>query len=113
MKLQEIVDSLSLVVKTASARLTKEVTGGYVSDLLSDVMANTKDGYIWITLQTHQNIVAVATLKELSGIILVNNRTPDADTLKKADEEGIPILVSSLSAFEIAGLLYNLGLKCR
>jgi hypothetical protein len=76
-------------------------------------MANTKDGYIWITLQTHQNIVAVATLKELSGIILVNNRTPDADTLKKADEEGIPILVSSLSAFEIAGLLYNLGLKCR
>lgn len=113
MKLQELVDSLSLVVKTASANLSKEVTGGYVSDLLSDVMANTKEGYVWITLQTHQNIVAVATLKELSGIILVNNRVPEADTLKKADEEGIPILVSSLPAFEIAGLLYNLGLRCR
>jgi len=113
MKLQEIVDSLSLVVKTASAHLTKEVTGGYVSDLLSDVMANTKDGYVWITLQTHQNIVAVATLKELSGIILVNNRTPEPDTLKKAEEEGLPIMVSSLPAFEIAGLLYNLGLRCR
>jgi len=113
MKLQELVDSLSLVVKTASANLSKEVTGGYVSDLLSDVIANIKEGSVWITLQTHQNIVAVATLKELSGIILVNNRAPDADTLKKADEEGIPILVSSLPAFEIAGLLYNLGLRCR
>jgi TPP-dependent 2-oxoacid decarboxylase len=113
MKLQEIVDSLSLVVKTASAHLTKEVTGGYVSDLLSDVIANIKEGSVWITLQTHQNIVAVATLKELSGIILVNNRTPEPDTLKKAEEEGLPIMVSFLPAFEIAGLLYNLGLRCR
>lgn len=113
MKLQEIVDSLSLEVKTASSKLTNEVTGGYVSDLLSDVMGNSKDGHVWITLQTHQNIVAVAMLKELSGIILVNNRAPDADTLKKAEEEGIPIMVSSLPAFEIAGILYNLGLRCR
>ncbi|MEW6215969.1 MAG: serine kinase, partial [Nitrospirota bacterium] len=90
MKLQEIVDSLSLEVKTASSNLTREVTGGYVSDLLSDVIANSKEGNIWVTLQTHQNIVAVATLKELSGIILVNNRNPDTETSKKAEREGIP-----------------------
>lgn len=112
MKLQELVDSLSLEVKTAPSNLTKEVTGGYVSDLLSDVIANSKKGNIWITLQTHQNIVAVATLKELSGIILVNNRTPDAETLKKAEDEGLPILVSPLPAFELVGRLYTLGLRC-
>lgn len=111
MKLQEIVDKLSLEVKTASSNLTREVTGGYVSDLLSDVIANSKEGNIWITLQIHQNIVAVATLKELSGIILVNNRNPDAETLKKAEDEGLPIMVSPLSAFELVGTLYNMGLR--
>lgn len=104
---------MSLEVKTASSNLSKEVTGGYVSDLLSDVIANTNEGNIWITLQTHQNIVAVAKLKDLSGIILVNNRTPDPETLKKADEEGLPIMVTSLPAFEIGGRLYTLGLRCR
>ena len=112
MKLYEIVDTLSLEVKTASSHLTKEVTGGYVSDLLSDVMANSKEGNIWITIQTHQNIVAVATLKELAGIILANNRTPDADTLKRAEEAGIPIMRSPLPAFELAGRLYTLGIRC-
>jgi hypothetical protein len=112
MKLQEIVDGLSLEVKTASSNLTREVTGGYVSDLLSDVIANSKEGNVWITLQIHQNIVAVATLKELSGIILVNNRNPDAETLKKAEDEGIPIMASPLPAFELVGKLYTLGLRC-
>jgi predicted transcriptional regulator len=111
MKLQEIVDTLSLEVKTGSSNLGKEVTGGYVSDLLSDVIANSKEGNLWITLQTHQNIVAVATLKELSGIILVNGKRPDEDTLRKATDEGIPIMITPLPAFEIVGRLYALGLR--
>lgn len=113
MKLQEVVDTLSLEVKTGSSNLTKEVTGGYVSDLLSDVMGNANEGNIWVTLQTHSNIVAVATLKDLSGIIIVNNKVPDSDTMEKAEEKGIPILVTSLPAFEVVGRLYNLGLRCR
>ncbi|MEW6108204.1 MAG: serine kinase [Nitrospirota bacterium] len=113
MKLQEIVDSLSLSIKTPALDLNREVTGGYVSDLLSDVIGNSKEGYIWITLQIHLNIVAVASLKGLAGIILVNNRTPDEDTLKKALEENIPIMTSSLPTFEIVGRLYNLGLRCQ
>jgi hypothetical protein len=111
MKLQEIINNLSLDLKTPAVDLNKEVTGGYVSDLLSDVIGNSKKGCIWITLQTHQNIIAVATLKDISGIILVNGRNPDADTLKKADEEKIPLMVSPLPAFEIVGRLYNMGLR--
>ena len=113
MKLHEIVDSLSLEVKTPSLDLSEEVTGGYVSDLLSDVIGNSNKGNVWITLQTHQNIIAVAALRDLSGIILVNERNPDADTLKKANEEGIPLMVSSLPAFELVGRLYSLGIRCR
>lgn len=110
MKLSEIVETLNLEVVTASRKLDNEVKRGYVSDLLSDVMANSEKGDIWVTLQIHQNIVAVATLKGLSGIVLVNGRCPDEETTQKAEAEGIPILVSMLSAFEVVGRLYKLGI---
>ena len=113
MKLQEIIDSLSLKVETPSADLNKEVSGAYVSDMMSDVMGNAKDGFLWITIQVHVNIIAVASLKNLSGIILVNSRVPAEDTLKKAIAENIPIMTTPLSAFDLVGMLYGLGLRCR
>lgn len=109
-KLQDLIEKLNLEVKSAKDHLDKEVTGGYASDLLSDVMANSKPGNIWITLQIHANIVAVASLKELAGIILVNGRAPEEDTIRKAEEEKVPILVSKLPAFELIGRLYQLGI---
>ena len=75
MTLQELVQRLELIVRSANNELEHEVTGGYASDLLSDVMANSKPGNIWITIQIHPNIIAVATLKELTGIIISNGRT--------------------------------------
>ena len=110
MKLQEIVRELSLEVKCATNNLNRQVSGGYASDLLSDVMANSKKDNIWITLQIHQNIVGVASLKELAGIIIVNGREPEEETLKKAEEENIPIMLTELLAFEIVGRLYKLGI---
>ncbi len=66
-----------------------------------------------MTLQVHLNIIAVASLKELSGIILVSSRNPDTDTLKKATAENIPVMISTLPTFELVGKLYALGLRCR
>ncbi|OHD68078.1 MAG: serine kinase [Spirochaetes bacterium RBG_16_49_21] len=111
MKLQEIIKQCGFELKTQNENLNRDVTGGYSSDLLSDVMANAKDGNIWTTLQTHSNIVAVAVLKNLAGIILVNNRVPEEGTLAKANEENIPIMTTKLSTFEIVGKLYELGIK--
>ncbi|MEW6096401.1 MAG: serine kinase [bacterium] len=111
MKLNEIVSKLNLEVKSANEQLNNEITGGYASDLLSDVMANAQKGNIWITLQVHQNIVAVAILKEIVGIILVNNRQPEAETLQKAIQEKVPILVSKLPTFELVGKLYQFGIS--
>jgi hypothetical protein len=113
MDLQELINSLSLEVKTPELDLHREVTGGYVSDRLSDVIGNAHKGTIWVTLQIHLNIVAVASLKELAGIILINNRSPDADTLKRANAENVPVMTSTLPAFELVGKLYALGLRCR
>jgi serine kinase of HPr protein (carbohydrate metabolism regulator) len=109
MKLKDIIEKLDLKVLSGQEKLDNEVTGGYTSDLLSDVIANSKEGNLWITLQTHQNIIAVAKLKDLAGIILINNREPDEDTLKKAQEEDMPVLCSQEMAFEVSGKLYELG----
>ena len=108
MKLKEIIEKLQLKVLASQENLDVEVTGGYTSDLLSDVIANSKEGNLWVTLQIHQNIIAVAKLKDLSGIIIVNNREPDEDTLQKAKEENVPLLVSEEMAYEVSGKLYEL-----
>ncbi len=110
MKLFELVKKLNLKVCAGEAKLTNEISGGYCGDLLSDVMANSQAGNIWITMQVHLNIVAVASLKEHAAIILVNDREPNADTLQKAVDEKIPILTSSLSSFELVGRIYSLGI---
>ena len=108
MKLKEIIEKLQLKVFTGHDKLDVEVTGGYTSDLLSDVIANSKQGNLWITLQIHQNIIAVAKLKDLAGIIIVNNREPDEETLQKAQEENVPLLGSEEMTFEVSGKLYEL-----
>jgi len=111
MKLTDLVDALALEVRTGHESLGAEVTGGYASDLLSDVLANSREGDLWVTLQIHHNTVAVASLRELCGIVLVGGREPEEETLARAREEGIPLLVTSLPAFEIVGRLYGLGLR--
>ena len=112
MKLNLIIKELGLEVKSGISGLDKEVSGGYASDLLSDVIANAIKDDIWITLQIHQNIVGVAALKELAGIIIVNGRKPEEETIKKAEKEGIPIIVTELRAFEIIGKLYGMLGEC-
>jgi predicted transcriptional regulator len=108
MRITDITETLVLKVLSGHSRLSNEITGGYVSDLLSDVMGNAKEGQIWITLQTHQNIIAVASLKELAAIIIVQGTVPDSETIEKSNIENIPLLLTSLDTFTITGRLFEL-----
>jgi predicted transcriptional regulator len=110
-KVLEIAESLKLKVAAGEKGLDRDIEGGYCGDLLSDVIANTESGDLWFTIQSHQNIVAVAVLKDLAAIILVNGRQPDEDTVAKAEEEGVPILLSPLSAFTLAGRVHDMGIN--
>ena len=108
MKVRDIAESLSLNVFSAPEGLDREVTGGYASDLLSDVMGHAQEGHIWITLQTHKNIMAVASLKDIAAIILVKGFEPDHDTIELSVKEGIPVMGTKMQAFELAGRLYEM-----
>ncbi len=111
MTLGEVVETLKLEVRTGKDQMDREVKGGYASDLLSDVIAGATEGDLWLTLQLHQNIVAVAFLNNLAGIVVVGGREPNADTLQKAEEQDVPVLVSPLPTYELAGMLYQLGIR--
>ncbi|MCX6143806.1 MAG: DRTGG domain-containing protein [Ignavibacteriales bacterium] len=105
MKLKDVVERLHLSVLTGQDRLDQVVTGGYASDLLSDVIANSRPNSVWVTMHIHENIVAVAVLKDLAGIIIVQGRQPAPETLQKAAKEKVVIMVSDLPAFETIGKL--------
>ncbi|MGM0409112.1 MAG: DRTGG domain-containing protein [Bacteroidota bacterium] len=107
MKVSDIVDKFNLEVFSGKEGLGREVKGGYVSDLLSDVMGNSKEGQIWITLQTHKNVMAIASLKDLAAVILVKGFKPNDDTAEQSELEGVPVLGTSENTFEMAGKLFQ------
>ena len=102
MKVSDLVRELNLTVFCGEAGLDAEISGGYTSDLLSDVMGHIDEGMLWVTMQTHQNIVAV---------LIVNGASPDEETLEKGKEEDVPLLGTPLSAFEVTGKIYSLLLQ--
>ncbi len=108
MTVNDLVQKLELTVFGGNEGLDREVSGGYVSDLLSDVMGNASEGDVWVTLQTHKNVMAVASLKEVAAVILVKGLKPDDDMLAQSNEEGIPILGTRHESFDVAGRLYAL-----
>ena len=111
MNLQQIIDRLNLTVLTDPRDFTLiQPDGGYTSDLLSCVMAGAKNNYLWITLQAHLNIVAVAALLDVAAIIITENAQPDAATISKANTQSIVLLSTNKPTFEIDGKLWEMGI---
>ena len=110
MTLEEIANKLNLeAVHSLSGDI--DISYGYSSDLLSDVLAKGKEKMLWVTNQKHQNIIGVAVMLNLGGIIIVGGAKPDDITIEKAKEENVPLYITDLSMFEVVGKLYEMGLK--
>ena len=107
MTVKDIIEKLDLQCLN-EANLDAEVKGAYASDLLSDVMGNARSGQVWITMQTHKNVSAIAALKDIPAVIIVRGGVPDDDMLEHAKEEDICILVSQDATFQVCGKLYQL-----
>ncbi len=111
MNLKSIIDALELRVTAGAERLEAEVTGGYASDLLSCAMAGAGKGNVWVTLQGHLNVVAVASLNELAAVIITEGKPVAAETASKAEEEAVVLLQTPLSSYQVIGKLWDLGVK--
>ena len=108
MKLKKIINYLKLQNLTPKLNTDIKIVGCYVSDIMSDTLANASEGDLWITQQSHQTIIALASLKGIPAILLVNGKKPISEMVKKAEEEGIVFLATSMPCFEVAGRIYQL-----
>ena len=112
MTLQDIIDTLDLSLLTEPKDFTAiQPTSGYASDLLSCVMAGAKHGGIWVTLQAHLNVVAVASLLDLTAVIITENAQLEPAAIERANAEGLILLATTQSTFSVVGRLWEMGLR--
>lgn len=111
MTVAQIVAALGLEVLAGAEHLDRQVTGGYSSDLLSCAMAGAKHGDAWVTLQAHQNVVAVATLTDVACVIITEGARPDEASLTRAEAEGVVLLGTKLDSFATVARLVLLGVE--
>jgi predicted transcriptional regulator len=109
MKLQEIADKLEL--ERLTPVFDKEVTGVYISDMVSDVIANAKAGNLLVTVQVHANALAAANLVDICGIVVAQGKKPADDVIRMAEKAEIPIFSTALSRWQVATKLYEAGLR--
>lgn len=114
MNLQQVITELDLKPFTMNQDYSAiEPSCGYASDLLSCVMAGAAKKSIWVTLQAHGNIIAVATLLELAAVIITEGAIPDPTTIEKANQESVILLGTIKPSFYVTGKLWELGLRCQ
>ncbi|MDK2918013.1 MAG: hypothetical protein PWQ37_746 [Candidatus Petromonas sp.] len=111
MIVKDLVEKFNFKLLTERDGLEKSVDGVYCCDLLSWVMSHAKNNDAWITVQTHVNVVAVASLLNLSCVIIPESIEVDEDTIAKAKKEGIPILSTDLNAYGIFSKFYEAGMR--
>lgn len=102
MNIGQLIDVLGLKLLTKRVDLERNLDGCYICDLLSYVMSHASKDNVWITVQTNINVVAVASLTEVGCVIVPENIAVEDMTLERAESEGVVMLSSSLTAYEIA-----------
>ncbi len=108
MTTKELIENIGL--KVLSNFEHREITGVFVSDMLSDVMAGAKSGNLWVTVQTHKSMVPAANLVDISAIIITSDKQVPEDTIELANRHDVAVLTTPLPTFELVGKLYGLGL---
>ena len=115
MKTNSTINLPSLLTLVQAAPITKsagvDLAGCYISDLLSDVLANARPGVLWVTIQTHRNVVSVASMKDIAAVLFTCGRKPEPAIIAEAAEKGITLLSTPLTTYETAGKLWKAGLR--
>ncbi len=108
MKICQLLEQKPFKVLTSSANLDTCIENIYACDLLSQVLAKATHKDLWITVQTHATILGIASIKQIPCILFSEDLLPQQEVIDKADEEGIILLASKDTTYEIAGELYNI-----
>lgn len=108
--LKMVIEKLGLEPISAIEEINRPVLGGYASDLLSCAMRGAKKDFLWVTLQSHANVVAVASLLNLAGVIITEGSRPGPEIISQAEKERVILLLSTKDTFSVVGLLSAMGI---
>jgi serine kinase of HPr protein (carbohydrate metabolism regulator) len=108
--IKEIAEQLELKVISGLELLDRKVEGGCVGDLLSVVMSKATENCVWVTVQSHVNVVAVASLADVSCVIVSEGFQIDEDAIAKAVKEEVVLLSSKKSSYQLCCELGKLGI---
>ncbi len=111
MVVKDMLEKFDFKLIAGEKGLSKKVEGVYCCDLLSWVMSHAEINNAWITVQTHINVIAIASLIELSCVIIPESIEVDDNTIEKANEEGIPVLSTDIDAYNIFKKFYEAGIE--
>lgn len=115
MKLKSATQLPSLLTVVEARPLTDpaevELKGCYISDLLSEVLANAQPGVLWVTIQIHRNVVSVASMKDIAAVLFTRGRKPELAVIAEAAGKGLLLLSTPLTTYETAGKLWKAGLR--
>jgi len=109
MKLQELAEKLEL--KNRTKVFDKDISGVYISDMVSDVIANAKAGNVLVTVQIHNNVIAAANLVDICGVIVTQGKVPTDEVIKMAEKAEIPIYTTDMNRWQIATRMYEVGIR--
>jgi predicted transcriptional regulator len=109
MTLKELAEKLEL--KCVTEFTDKEISGVYISDMVSDVIANAKPGNLLVTVQIHNNVIAAANLVDVAAILLTQGKVPDDNVTKMANKAEIPIFATGMNRWQVATRLYEAGIR--
>lgn len=108
--LKTVIEQLKLEIISSIDGANRPVAGGYAADLLSCAMRGAKKDFLWVTLQSHVNVVAVASLLDLSGVIITEGNRPSSETIAQAEKERVVLLLTPRNTFTVVGQLVSLGI---
>lgn len=109
MKVQELAERLEL--KSVTKVFDRDVTGVYISDMVSDVIANAKAGDLLVTAQAHANVIAAANLVDTCAIVITQGKALPDDVKKMAEKAEISVFTTDLNRWQTATKLYEAGVR--
>lgn len=112
MKLKDIKELIKCRSLTEENLLEREINSAYAADMMSDVLKSCETGALLITGLINQQVVQVAEIMDLKGIIFINGKEPSKDVTDKALSIKLPLLTTEMNMYEVCGLLFKSGLKC-
>ena len=108
--LKTVIEKLGLEQVSACQEMDRPVLGGYAADLLSCAMRGAKKDFLWVTLQSHANVVAVASLLNLAGVIITEGNRPGPEIISQAEKERVILILTPKDTFSVVGLLTAMGI---